>query len=221
MNGYEFWLASNSPRRREMLKWADWSLNLAASNVDESLLNGEIAEDYVRRLAMTKSAVLKDVPEKDFIISADTIVVMDGEILGKPTSAAHAFSILAALRGRSHWVMTAVAVRKGGQKEMKVELCRTEVRMRNYSDGEIEKYIESGDPMDKAGAYAIQNSNFHPADKFCGCMASVMGMPLCHLERTLRMFREYQSTDWPATCQFKLKYNCPITQRVMAGEDIG
>lgn len=221
MNRYEFWLASNSPRRREMLGWADWHLNLAASNVDESLLEFELPEHYVKRLAVMKSNALKEIPVTDFVLAADTIVVLDDEILGKPANAGHAFQMLDALRGRPHWVMTAVAVRSGKQDNAIIELCKTEVKMREYSDAEIHRYIESGDPMDKAGAYAIQNKAFHPAIRFNGCMASVMGLSLCHMERTLRNFCAYQKTDWPAICQFNLKYTCLITGRVMAGEDIG
>ena len=129
--------------------------------------------------------------------------------------------MLASLRAKEHWVMTAIAVRRLDQKSARLELCRSKVRMRAYSDAEIQTYVGSGDPLDKAGAYAIQDRGFHPAEGFAGCMASVMGMPLCHLERMLRRSRDYVWTDWPSICQKKLEYNCPITGRVMAGEDIG
>ncbi len=212
---------SSSPRRREMLAWANWSINLASSSINESIRMGEQPEDYVKRLAAAKSKALDKIPHEDFVIAADTIVVLGELILGKPNNEAHAFQILSELRGKPHKVITAVAVRQGGQDEPIIDICRTEVKMREYSDEEINRYIESGDPMDKAGAYAIQNHCFQPAVNFCGCLASVMGLPLCHLERTLRQFSHYQKTNWPQICKDNLKYNCEISERVLAGENIG
>jgi MAF protein len=221
MNRSEFWLASNSPRRREMFGWVDWKLNFVSANVDESQYENELPENHVRRLAIEKCKSLINIPSTDFVIAADTIVVLDHMILGKPANTEHAYQTLVNLRGRSHWVMTSVAVRQGDQENPSHEICKTEVKMRDYSDSEIIHYIESGDPMDKAGAYAIQNKDFHPVIDFGGCMASVMGMPLCHLERTLRKFSNYQETDWPKICQFHLKYRCPITDQVIAGDIVG
>jgi len=217
-----FWLASNSPRRREILTWAGWQLETISSNSDESRLEDEAPEQYVRRVANLKSRVdLPKASDSDIIISADTIVVFDGMILGKPKNAQDAITMLAAMCAKDHWVMTAIAVRRADEKSARLELCRSKVRMRAYADAEIQSYVESGDPMDKAGAYAIQDCRFHPAEGFAGCMASVMGMPLCHLERLLRQDADYAWTDWPSICQKKLEYTCPVTSRVMTGEDIG
>lgn len=222
MNQHCFWLASNSPRRREMLSWSDWQFETVSSQADETRKPGELARDYVRRLAALKSSVkLSHVSADDFVIAADTIVVLDEHILGKPRDANHAYRMLTALRGKTHAVMTAVAVRLVGDEQPKVDLCCSPVQMRDYSDAEIWDYIESGDPLDKAGAYAIQNPGFAPSIRFRRCLASVMGLPLCHMERTLRTFVDYDLTDWPKTCQYHLKYDCPITDRVMCGEDIG
>jgi septum formation protein len=218
MNQNKFWLASNSPRRREILTWAGWPLETVSSNVDETVLDLEMPEDYVCRIALLKCQAD---PQGAFagarIISADTIVVFDGRILGKPQTSSDAVEMLAAMRGRTHWVMTAVAVRSAGRDAVRLELCKSQVKMRRYSDDEIRGYVASGDPMDKAGAYAIQN----PTVNFTGCMASVMGMPLCHLERTLRDDDNYEPTDWPAVCQKKLEYTCTVTRLIMAGEDAG
>jgi len=222
MNSNKFWLVSNSPRRREILSWAGWRLEKMASNGDEAMLAGENPEQYVRRIAVLKSGVdLEDAAAGDFILSADTIVVLDGTLLGKPRDSKEAVGMLAALRARGHWVMTAVAVRQACSENAGLELCKSRVSMRAYTDEEIQRYVSSGDPLDKAGAYAIQDRAFHPAEDFRGCLASVMGMPLCHLERMLRRSREYAWTDWPLICQKKLEYTCPITNRVMAGEDLG
>jgi MAF protein len=204
-----------------MLGWADWRLNFFASNVDESVFNNELPENHVQRLALEKSRKLKNISNEEWVIAADTIVVLDHEILGKPINETHAIEMLAKLRDRSHWVMTAIALRRGDQPEPHLDICRTEVKIRAYSESEISRYIQSGDPMDKAGAYAIQNRDFHPVVDFSGCMASVMGMPLCHLERGLRKYPGYENTDWPAICQINLKYECPISDRVLAGEVIG
>ncbi len=222
MNRNKFWLASNSPRRREMLAWAGWPLETISSNGDETMLAEEAPEQYVRRVAQLKSrGDLGRASGSDIIISADTIVVFAGRILGKPKDAPDAVAMLTAMRAREHWVMTAIAVRRADQENARLELCRSKVRMRAYSDAEIQSYVDSGDALDKAGAYAIQDRAFHPAESFAGCMASVMGMPLCHLERLLRRDADYEWTDWPSICQKKLEYTCPITSRVMAGEDVG
>ena len=222
MNQSKFWLASNSPRRREIATWAGWQLEKVSLNVDESMLEMETAEQYVRRIAELKSRVkLEKASSDDFIISADTVVALDGKILGKPKDSRHAYEMLVSMRAREHWVMTAIAIRHTDSKMAQLDLCKSKVRMRNYSDEEIQRYLESGDPLDKAGAYAIQNPEFHPAKDFRGCIASVMGMPLCHLERQLRLNQNYDWTDWPSICQKKLEYKCPITSRVIAGEEVG
>ena len=205
-----------------MLTWAGWQLETTSSNGDESMLENEAPQQYVRRVAELKNrGNMGSASDSDIIISADTIVVFGAKILGKPKDPQDAIAMLAAMRAKEHWVMTAIAVRRVDQKSAQLELCRSKVRMRAYSDAEIQSYVDSGDPIDKAGAYAIQDRGFHPAEDFAGCMASVMGMPLCHLERLLRRDPNYTKTDWPSICQKKLEYTCPITNRVMAGEDIG
>ena len=218
----KFWLASNSPRRKEMFTWVNWDWGACAANIDESQRAGEPAQEYVVRLAAEKAnSPIPGVHENDIVIAADTIVVLDGAILGKPVDAEQAVEMLTLLRGRDHLVMTAVAVCNMGHVVLQKDLCKTSVRMRSYTDQEITRYVSSGDSRDKAGAYAIQNENFHPVVGFNGCYSSVMGMPLCHLERTLRKSPEYDPRDLACICQNHLKYTCPITKRVMAGEEIG
>jgi MAF protein len=205
-----------------MLAWMDWDLEASAANIDESRHPEESAQEYVLRLAAEKAgypipgAVLGDV-----VIAADTIVVLDEEILGKPADEGEAYEMLSQLRAREHWVMTAISVRFGNTGHVHQDVCRTRVQMREYADEEIKQYIASGDSIDKAGAYAIQSNAFHPVVDFNGCFASVMGMPLCHLERTLLKLSIYEPSGLAVICQNHLKYNCSITSRVMAGEDIG
>jgi MAF protein len=204
-----------------MITWLGWSFRAAASNINEAALPQEKPLELVQRLAWTKAqAQIEAAQTGDLVLAADTIVVRDETILGKPADAQHAFEILKSLRGRQHQVVTAIAVRQVGG-ELFRDICVSNVEMRDYTDEEIEAYVASGDPLDKAGAYAIQNPDFHPAVNFCGCFASVMGLPLCYLERTLRKFPAYQKTDMAAICQKNLKYKCPITERVMSGENIG
>lgn len=217
-----FWLASNSPRRREMISWLGWSFRTAPSRVDESARAGEAALDYVQRIALAKSlAEVEDAGPEDIIIAADTIVVLDGIILGKPADAQNAREMLKSLHDRDHYVFTAISVRQSGSRIPVKDICRSEVHMRDYSDEEIEHYIQSGDPLDKAGAYAIQSPEFNPVVGFAGCYASVMGMPLCHLERTLRKLPGYTECAMDEICRKNLQYKCPIAERVLLGEDIG
>jgi len=222
MAQYKFWLASNSPRRREMLAWMDWDLEASSANIDESKRPKESAKEYVLRLAAEKAGhLIPGAGLDDVVIAADTIVVLDEEILGKPADEKEAYQMLSQLRAREHWVMTAIAVRGGSTGQMRQDICRTRVQMRGYADEEINQYIDSGNPMDKAGAYAIQNTAFHPVVNFSGCFASVMGMPLCHLERTLQKISIYKPNRLAEICQNHLKYSCSIADCVMAGEDIG
>lgn len=205
-----------------MISWLGWSFQSAPSNVDESIQPGERALGLVKRLARIKSrAEIEESGEGDIIIAADTIVVMDGNILGKPVDVQNACEMLKSLCNRQHQVATAISIRQVGLEKYAADICVSNVTMRAYTEKEIEDYVASGDPLDKAGAYAIQNSEFHPAVGFSGCFASVMGMPLCHLERTLRKFPGYQEFDMAKTCQKNLHYKCPITARVMQGETIG
>jgi len=205
-----------------MFTWLGRPFRTAPSNIDESIQPGEKPRDYVRRLASEKVMVeIQSAKAGDIIVAADTIVVRDEDILGKPVDARAAFEMLELLRNRTHQVITALSLRMLGSPDILQDVCASNVRMRPYARQEIEAYVSSGDPFDKAGGYAIQNSGFDPVVNFAGCFASVMGMPLCHLERTLRKLPGYESCDMAAVCQKNLKYQCPITNRVMSGEDIG
>jgi len=117
-------------------------------------------------------------------IGADTAVVLDGEVFGKPRTAEEATTMLRRLRGRTHCVLTAVAVLADGRAH--VVAASAEVQMRDYSDEEIAAYVATGDPLDKAGAYALQHGQFHPVALVRGCYQDAIGLPLCHLARLLR-----------------------------------
>lgn len=215
-------LASNSPRRKQILSWAGISFTVRPADINETPLPNETPEEYVQRLAASKARkVSGSAGFKDLILAADTTVADAKEILGKPANNEEARLMLEKLRGRVHFVHTAVAVYAPAFGRMEEELCTTRVRMRRYTDEEIDLYIKTGDPTDKAGAYGIQNVEFHPVDQLKGCFASVMGLPLCHVERILRRMGYGERTNVPYICQDQLAYNCPIFQRVLKGEDIG
>lgn len=202
-------LASNSPRRRQLLALGGWVFATDVSNSDESLAPDETPEAYVRRLAETKArAVAGRAGPDQVIIGADTTVVINGEILGKPADAAEARFMLRKLRGRTHRVYTGIATLRNGA--LQTAVCITDVPMRAYSDDEIEAYIRSGDPLDKAGAYGIQNPDFQPVAHMQGCYASVMGLPLCHLTVLLRRLGIPPQADVPGQCQATLHYECPV-----------
>ncbi len=164
-----------------MLGQIGLSFEIARPDIDETPHPGEPADQYVERLSREKAlaiAVDSSAPPA-LIISADTTVVLDGEIIGKPVDAADAVVMLQRLRGRGHLVHTGIAVRDTATGALCSALATTEVFMRNYADSEIEAYVASGEPFDKAGGYAVQDATFHPVERLVGCYTNVMGLPLC------------------------------------------
>jgi septum formation protein len=209
-------LASNSPRRRELLALGGWGFHLDVADINEDVRPGEQPAAYVERLAREKAqAVLPRSKPGQVIIGADTTVVLDGEILGKPADAAEARQMLTRLRGREHQVYTAIAVLRASDQSLLSEVCLTEVPMRAYSDAEMDAYIASGDPLDKAGAYGIQNPDFQPVINMRGCYASVMGLPLCHLTSLLGRLDIHPQADIPKNCQAALNYDCPVFRSIL------
>jgi len=202
-------LASNSPRRRQLLALGGWEFNVDVANIDESVRAGESPRDYVERLAREKVCVITTrSPSAGIIVGADTTVVIDGDILGKPADADEARAMLTRLRGRVHQVFTGISALRVSDGELLSEVVTTSVPMRNYSDEEIERYILSGDPMDKAGAYGIQNPDFQPVANMEGCYASVMGLPLCSLARLLGQQGIIPRAEVAGNCQGTLAYDC-------------
>lgn len=212
-------LASNSPRRRQLLALGGWTFGMDVSNVDETRGPGETPADYVRRLARQKAqAVLTRAGEEPIIIGADTAVVIDTDVLGKPASADEARKMLECLRGNTHQVYTGIAVLRASDGKLWTDVVVTDVPMRAYTDAEIERYIKTGDPMDKAGAYGIQNSDFQPVAHMEGCYASVMGLPLCSLSRLLHQAGIAPRADVARNCQASIHYECPVFHAFLRGE---
>lgn len=215
-------LASNSPRRRELLALGGWVFQVRPVDVDESKIPGESPGTYVLRLAEEKArACAATAHTGPIILSADTAVVDGEDILGKPRDTAEAVAMLRRLRGHSHQVRTGIALLRPSDGKLVTDLCITDVLMRTYTDDEIQAYVATGDPLDKAGAYAIQYSSFHPVEELAGCYASVMGLPLCHLTRSLRQLDIAPQTDISGECQSALDYACPISSAVLRGELVG
>jgi septum formation protein len=213
-------LASNSPRRKELLSLTGWIFSRSPANIDETPLPAESPRDYVCRVAKDKAKASR-IGKDELILAADTIVVSDNQILGKPVNPSDAQRMLEQLRGRTHQVLTAIVLIDLSTGQIEEELCQTDVPMRNYSNQEIEMYIATGDPMDKAGGYAIQHAGFHPVENFQGCFASVMGLPLCHLKRMALLFDHSVSESLIPDCQRTNNYICPIFQKVAEGAEIG
>ena len=209
-------LASNSPRRKDLLALAGLLFEVIVSDADESLLPDESPRDYVRRLAVEKARVSSARTDaSQVILAADTAVVNGGAILGKPADPSEAKRMLRQLRGRVHQVYTGIAVLRVRDGNLLTDVCVTDVPMRAYSDAEIEAYVATADPLDKAGAYAIQHADFQPVASMSGCYASVMGLPLCHVTRLLRQMDLPPGADVPARCQSFLNYACPVFDGIL------
>jgi MAF protein len=209
-------LASNSPRRRQLLALSGWTFSTIASDIDETRLPHEIPAEYVLRLAQAKArAVADQAGDKNFIIGSDTAVVDGSEILGKPADKSEAVRFLRQLRGHVHQVFTGLAVLRLSDGMLLTDLCITDVPMREYSDEEIDAYIQTGDPLDKAGAYAIQHPQFKPVEKMRGCHPSVMGLPLCQLVRMLNQLGLEPATSLTAQCHDSIDTPCPVYTAAM------
>jgi len=216
-------LASNSPRRRQLLAIAGWKFNISAADVDESPIPNESPADYVLRLAETKARTIM-ADQDQIVLAADTAVVDGDDILGKPKDAVEATAMLTRLRGHTHQVYTGIALlRRSDKRSSPVDglllrdLCVTDVPMRAYSDKEIRAYVQTGDPLDKAGAYAIQHPQFRPVDRMDGCYASVMGLPMCHVILLMRKMEIQPKSDFFVSCETILEYQCPVSKSILSG----
>lgn len=183
------YLASASPRRQELLRQLGVAFDVVVTHVPETPAPGETARDYVQRLARTKAeagarlARERGLPVRP-VLGADTEVVIDGEILGKPTDATHGRAMLKRLAGRTHDVLTAVALVANGSAQ--TALSETRVTMARMTDAEIDAYWNSGEPVDKAGGYAIQGRAAAFIERIEGSYSGVVGLPLYEVVQLLR-----------------------------------
>ena len=178
-------LASASPRRAELLTAAGFDFRVAPANVDETVLDGEAPRDYVVRVARDKAAVIARETILELpVLAADTVVVARGRMLGKPSNDGDAREMLRAISGAVHEVHTGVVLRSGGQEV--AEVVTTRVRFMCLSDPEINWYIGTGEPVGKAGAYAIQGRASRFVEWIDGSWSNVVGLPIATVYRMLR-----------------------------------
>jgi septum formation protein len=204
-------LASGSPRRRELISLLGLPFIIRAANVDERPLDGESPAEMVVRLSQAKARSIGDARRDELVIAADTVVALDGQVLGKPIDPDEAAHMLRLLRGRLHHVYSGISAWHPTSGRLVSELSDSAVCMRDYGDDEIARYVDSGDPLDKAGAYAIQHPAFDPVARVEGCWLSVMGFPLCHLGRALAQFGLNVDPDAPGVCHVFSQRDCTVS----------
>jgi MAF protein len=177
-------LASASPRRRHLLGLLGLPFEVVVADVDETPLVVEAPESLASRLALSKALEIASTHLNAIILAADTVVALGDRLLGKPVDAGEAVTMLRALRGRPHRVLTGLVVR-APSGAISQSVTTTTVWMREYTDEEIERYVATGRPLDKAGGYAIQDPEFRPVAQIEGCYPNVVGLPLCEVGRAL------------------------------------
>lgn len=178
-------LASQSPRRRELLGLLHIPFTVKVADIDETMDPNKSPAEEVARLSRMKATAIGHNPD-DIVIAADTIVVAEGNVLGKPKDEAEAKAMLTALSGKTHQVMTGMTVLRGDKIVSHTEI--TDVCFRALSRQEIERYVASGDPMDKAGSYGIQSGAAPFVEAIYGDYYNVVGLPVCRLSLILKEF---------------------------------
>ncbi|MGA7410657.1 MAG: Maf family protein [Bryobacteraceae bacterium] len=182
-------LASASPRRRELLSAAGIDHRVRIPHVDETQLPGEEPVEYVQRLARAKASAIHS-GEDDIILGADTVVCLQREVFGKPSDSGDAVRMLRRLSGRAHWVFTGVCLRSA-RREI-VDVAGTEVFFDDLTDREIIDYVDTGEALDKAGAYAIQGLASKFVREIRGCYQNVVGLPVSRVYRHLQCLSDDQ-----------------------------
>lgn len=210
-------LASASPRRRQIIATLGLPFELGVAPGDEDRAQEAYqgpAEGLAQWTATYKALMIFSQPatQEQIVITADTTVILDDQVLGKPRDADHARFLLKSLRGRWHRVVTGVVVSTfhDGKLEVHGESRSTPVLMRDYTDQEIDDYIATGDPMDKAGAYGIQHPDFQPTQRIDGCYLNVVGLPLCTLVELLARFSIQPANQSCDGCE---NTTCPWSQQ--------
>jgi len=183
----KIYLASASPRRKQLLSQLDVAFEQFATDIDESQVEGETVEAFVCRLAEEKALAGVVIAEQDYpVLGSDTIVVLNGQVLGKPTDQSDAIATLTALSGQTHQVMTAIAF--ANKSKVKSMLVTTEVTFKHLSQQEINDYCATKEPLDKAGSYGIQGGAGRFVTNLNGSYFAVMGLPLYETEKLLNEF---------------------------------
>lgn len=213
-------LASQSPRRRDLIRLTAANIDTLSTDIDETVRDGEAPAGYVARLSKEKAEAAANMYASEaptIIVAADTTVVENDEILGKPADFSQAMAMLQRIRNRTHMVLTGITVHEYPSGRSLTQVAQTPLKARNFTDAEIEAYIATGDPFDKAGGYGIQHQGFHAIENFSHCFANVMGLPLCHLTRMLRELGHDLTVDITLNCQQHLDYACPVHNVILNG----
>jgi len=187
-------LASSSPRRKEILERAGLSFKVRPSNIDESFLKGESISQYLNRITKLKAHSVKLQEKEKIVLSADTIVTLGDDIIGKPKDSKDAFNTLQRLSGRTHSVFTAYNIINFDSGKEKKKICKTDVTFHSLSKEEISTYIDTEEPFGKAGSYAIQGVGCTLVEKICGCYYNVVGLPISSVMKDLIEISE--SFEW-------------------------
>ena len=203
-------LASASPRRRELLSQLGLDFQVTPSDIPEDPLDGESAEEMTRRLSLEKALAVSRQMSEGFVVGADSTVVWEGRAVGKPVDADDARRMLRELRGTSHQVTTGVTVVEVASGRHITDALTSDIILRDYSDAEIEVSIATGTPMDKAGAYAIQDQELRPGEMVSGCYTNVIGLPICRLlEMLAELGCSLPPLDFPESAA-KCRRECPF-----------
>ena len=190
-------LASSSPRRRELLRHAGFDFDVQASNIIEKIQPGEPPEEFARRAALEKAVqVAASSPQGSLVLGADTVVVVNGETLGKPSDLHDAARMLRLLSGRTHQVHTGICLVRAPDRIAALKHATTLVTFRQLDEEEIRDYLKSGEPMGKAGAYAVQGLASRFVTHISGCYFNVVGLPVALVYETLeRLLKEEGSRE--------------------------
>ena len=216
----EFILASQSPRRRELIQLLGLPFRVMVADADEdSITDPDPAANVVKTARLKSSLIATQLKDQSFapetiILAADTTVAYAGEMLNKPADKTAAYQMLSRLRDTKHEVHTGFVLLQPATGREWEGVSTAVVTMRPYSDAEIEAYIATGDPFDKAGGYAIQHPQFKPVARLQGCYCNVMGLPVCDLIVALEQFlglnlEQFEQLDLTAVSQAHLHYPCP------------
>ncbi|MBI3582143.1 MAG: septum formation protein Maf [Nitrospinae bacterium] len=181
-------LASSSPRRREILSSLGLKFEVRHADVDETPRRGEGAAEAVRRLALEKARVVADSEKSSLVVGADTLVALDGVVMGKPADPEEAARMLLALGGRTHEVLTGVAFVKADEEFVHAGVCRSEVTFKKISEATASKYVGTGEPLGKAGAYAIQGAGGDLVEDYKGSFTNIVGLPVAEILRSVVRF---------------------------------
>ena len=203
-------LASASPRRRELLTELGLDFRVIPSNAPEEPIPGESPQEMVQRLSQDKANTVAEQLSDGFVVGADSVVVLNGRAIGKPQDQAEAREMLMELRGTEHQVTTGLTVKNVNTGRSLTDSMTADIVMRDFSDAEMEASIESGVPMDKAGAYAVQDRDFRPAQLKSGCYSNVVGLPLCRLLEMLEELGYPKPSSLPATVGDGCIAECPF-----------